>query len=111
MSNTFYLDQSRKRGVCLGLERISKIMLCFGNPHDKYATVHVTGTNGKGSTVTMISSILSKSGYIVGTYTSPGLISDLENIHVNGVQISESEFNEILHDIYSYDEKINTYPY
>ena len=55
------------------LDRMRKLLELLGNPHQKIKTVHVAGTNGKGSTVAMISSMLRSAGYAVGTYTSPHL--------------------------------------
>jgi dihydrofolate synthase / folylpolyglutamate synthase len=61
----------------------------FGNPHRKYHTVHIAGTNGKGSVSHMIASILQESGYKTGLYTSPHLRDFRERIRVNGEMISE----------------------
>jgi dihydrofolate synthase / folylpolyglutamate synthase len=63
----------------------------FGNPHLKYPTIHVAGTNGKGSVSHMIASVLQEAGYKTGLYTSPHLKDFRERIKVNGVVISESE--------------------
>jgi dihydrofolate synthase / folylpolyglutamate synthase len=63
----------------------------FGNPHLKYATIHVAGTNGKGSVSHMIASVLQEAGYKTGLYTSPHLKDFRERIKVNGVMIPESE--------------------
>jgi dihydrofolate synthase/folylpolyglutamate synthase len=63
----------------------------FGNPHLKYKTIHVAGTNGKGSVSHMIASILQEAGYRTGLYTSPHLKDFRERIKVNGEIISENE--------------------
>lgn len=63
----------------------------FGNPHRKFMTVHVAGTNGKGSVSHMIASVLQESGYKTGLYTSPHLKDFRERIKVNGQMIPESE--------------------
>lgn len=60
------------------------------NPHKKFRSIHVAGTNGKGSTAHMLASILQSSGYKVGLYTSPHLRSFRERIRVNGEQVSEN---------------------
>lgn len=60
----------------------------FGHPHRKYMTIHVAGTNGKGSTSHMLAAILQKCGYKVGLYTSPHLVDFNERIRVNGVPVS-----------------------
>jgi dihydrofolate synthase/folylpolyglutamate synthase len=62
----------------------------FGNPHRNYRTVHVTGTNGKGSVSHMIASVLQEAGYLTGLYTSPHLRDFRERIRVNGEMISEN---------------------
>ena len=61
----------------------------FGHPHQSYATIHVAGTNGKGSCSHTIASVLQECGYKVGLYTSPHLIDFRERIRVNGQPISE----------------------
>ena len=61
----------------------------FGHPHRKYKTVHVAGTNGKGSCSHTLASILQAAGYKVGLYTSPHLVDFRERIKVNGVCVSE----------------------
>ena len=68
------------------------IALCnhIGNPQEKYKSIHIAGTNGKGSTSHMIAAILQESGYKVGLYTSPHLKDFGERIRVNGQKISES---------------------
>lgn len=61
----------------------------FGHPHQAYATVHVAGTNGKGSVSHTIASILQECGYRIGLYTSPHLVDFRERIRVNGTPVSE----------------------
>ena len=61
----------------------------FSNPHLKYLTIHVAGTNGKGSVSHMIASVLQEAGYKTGLYTSPHLKDFRERIKVNGVMISK----------------------
>ena len=72
-----------------GLHRIRALMKALGDPQDQLKYVHVAGTNGKGSTCTMIASILRESGYRVGLYTSPYLVKFHERIAVNGELISD----------------------
>ena len=61
----------------------------FSHPHRKYRTIHVAGTNGKGSTSHMLASILQEAGYKVGLYTSPHLVDFRERIKINGTPIGE----------------------
>ena len=72
-----------------GLDNSLKLDAYFGQPHKKYKTIHVAGTNGKGSVSHTLAAILQQSGYKVGLYTSPHLIDFRERIRVNGVMISE----------------------
>lgn len=68
------------------------IRLCeaLGNPHKQFKSIHVAGTNGKGSTSHMLASVLQASGYQVGLYTSPHLKSFTERIRINGQEVDES---------------------
>lgn len=68
------------------------LALCevLDNPHTKFKSIHIAGTNGKGSTSSMIASILQEAGYKVGLYTSPHLRSFTERIRINGQEIPES---------------------
>ena len=63
----------------------------LGNPHNNFKTIHVAGTNGKGSTSHMLASILQEAGYKVGLYTSPHLIDFRERIKIDGKEIPENE--------------------
>lgn len=70
-----------------GLERVEQLLELCGNPHRTLATVHVAGTNGKGSTASMLASILKSAGYKVGLFTSPHLVDFRERIRVNGKMV------------------------
>ncbi len=73
-----------------GLENVEKLDAFFAHPHRKYRTIHVAGTNGKGSVSNMLASILMESGLKVGLYTSPHLVDFRERIRVDGEMISEA---------------------
>ncbi len=75
-------------------ERIGRLCAAMGDPQHAAPVIHVTGTNGKGSTVQMISRLLMASGLTVGTYTSPHLERINERIQRNGEPISDEEFAE-----------------
>lgn len=79
----------------------------FGHPHKKYATIHVAGTNGKGSCSHLIASILQEAGYKVGLYTSPHLLDFRERIKVNGVMIDEKEVIEFIETERSFFEPLH----
>jgi dihydrofolate synthase/folylpolyglutamate synthase len=76
----------------LGLDSIAALCEALGNPHRNYATVHIAGTNGKGSTAAMTEAIALAAGHSVGLYTSPHLVEITERIRVNGVDISPDDF-------------------
>ena len=87
-----YLERLDKGTIKLGLDNIKSLLDKLGNPQLNYKTIHVAGTNGKGSVVAMCSSILNQAGYNVGTYTSPHLHELTERICVK----EESANGEIL---------------
>lgn len=72
-----------------GLETTYRLDDIFGNPHRNYKTIHVAGTNGKGSTSHLLAAVLQQSGYKVGLYTSPHLRDFRERIRINGTMITE----------------------
>ena len=76
-------------GIKLELDTIRDILQSLGWPHQKFKTVHIAGTNGKGSTATYIAAILQQAGFKTGLYTSPHLVKFNERIAVNGTQISD----------------------
>ena len=75
-----------------GLERMKKLMEVLGNPQDDYPIIHVTGTNGKGSTIAMLSSLLVHHGQEVGAFVSPHLIDYTDRFLINGNVMSEEDF-------------------
>jgi dihydrofolate synthase / folylpolyglutamate synthase len=78
-------------GIRPGLERINALLAALGNPQDRVMTVHVAGTNGKGSTAAFLSAIMAAAGYKVGLFSSPHLSRFTERIRVNGNEIMEEE--------------------
>lgn len=87
-----YLESLNRFGIRLGLVRIEELLRRMGEPQNEYRTIHVTGTNGKGSTTAMLSSILTASGKKTGMYTSPHLSSYTERMRVGGEPIAEAKF-------------------
>lgn len=84
-----FLYRLQRHGVKLGLDRMRAILAGLEEPQRRYRTIHVAGTNGKGSTAAMTAAILQAAGYRVGLYVSPHLVDFRERISVNGVLISE----------------------
>ena len=78
-------------GMKLGLEVIINLLQHLGNPHLQFKSIHVAGTNGKGSTCAFLSSILQEAGYKTALYTSPHLVKFNERIQVNGRNISDQD--------------------
>jgi len=89
----------QKYGMKLGLERITHIAAELDNPHKNYKTIHVGGTNGKGSVCKFLESILVRNGYTVGVYTSPHLQHISERIVVNNKEITENELVSLVKKI------------
>lgn len=79
----------RRYGIILGLDIIGNILKSVGNPQNNFNTIHVAGTNGKGSIASALSTILHKAGYKVGLYTSPHLVRFNERICINNHPVSD----------------------
>jgi dihydrofolate synthase/folylpolyglutamate synthase len=80
-----------------GIERIAEFNAVLGSPHDCFKSIHVAGTNGKGSTCHLLAAVLQKAGYRTGLFTSPHLVDFRERIRVDGEMIPEEavvEFTE-----------------
>ena len=90
-----YLFGLEKFGMVFGLDNIRWLLNIVENPHYFIKTVHIAGTNGKGSTATMLTHILKEGGFRVGKYTSPHLVSFTERITVNEKEITEEEVADI----------------
>lgn len=73
------------------LERMRWLLDQAGNPQMHYPTVHIVGTNGKGSTTSYLQHVLSKAGYQVGTFTSPYITRFNERISINGTEIPDKD--------------------
>ncbi|MDA8431917.1 MAG: bifunctional folylpolyglutamate synthase/dihydrofolate synthase [Nitrospiraceae bacterium] len=86
-----YLYGLQQYGMKFGLDNIRTLMSVFGCPQHSFRTVHVAGTNGKGSTSAMIESVLRTAGVRTGLFTSPHLISFTERIRIDGQEIAEEE--------------------
>ena len=101
-----YIVNASRFGMNLGLDRIEKVLEFLGNPHKDIKFIHIGGTNGKGSTTSMISSVLKESGYKVGMYTSPYLEEFEERIQINGENIKKEELAFFMSDIKKAIEKV-----
>lgn len=86
-------------GIKLNLENVYSILTQLNNPHRNYLSIHVGGTNGKGSTVAVIERILREAGYTVGKFTSPHLIDLSERFQINGEPITAEELHQVITDV------------
>lgn len=84
-----YLDEVSKYGSVLGLENMRELLDRLGNPQDDLKFIHISGTNGKGSVLAYLSTILSGAGYRTGRYISPTLFSYRERIQVDEQKIEK----------------------
>jgi dihydrofolate synthase/folylpolyglutamate synthase len=90
-----HLYNLQKGGIKLGLANTRKMLSLLGNPQISFKSVHIAGTNGKGSTAEAVASILRESGFRVGLYTSPHLVSFTERIRIDGQKISTEDVVEL----------------
>jgi dihydrofolate synthase/folylpolyglutamate synthase len=91
-----YLGHLQHFGIKLGLENIAALCRALGDPQDRFPSVHVAGTNGKGSVSAMLAAILEAHGLHTGLYTSPHLARVEERIRVDGADISPKRFRALL---------------
>ena len=105
-----YIYDLTKYGIKLGLKNINYLLYLLGKPHKKLKIIHVAGTNGKGSTCSLISSILQSDGYKVGLYTSPHLVDFTERIKINHKPIDRKKVCELLERIKPSIEKVANTP-
>ena len=95
------IDKMDQMQIDLGLERMLQLMERLGNPHRQFKSIHIAGTNGKGSTAVFIASILKEGGYKTGLYTSPHLEKFNERVQISGELIADHEVESISAEIKS----------
>jgi len=84
------------------LKRVEELMAAVGRPHRAFRAAHVAGTKGKGSTSAMVQGVLTAAGLRTGLYTSPHLLRVEERMTVDGALMSETEFVELVNELYPY---------
>ena len=94
-----YLYSLHQFGIKLGLSNIRDLCAFSGNPQEKIKTIHVGGTNGKGSTAAVLSAILQEAGYKVGLYTSPHLIDFTERIRIHNIPIPKERVAGLVRNV------------
>lgn len=92
------------------LDRMRSLLAKLGDPQEQFRSVHVAGTNGKGSTTAMIAAMLQECGYATGLYTSPHLVDLRERIQINGVAIDRSDFTELMKQVAAAAAKLDSEP-
>lgn len=105
-----YIHSVEWLGSRPGLSRTIELLSGLGNPHKDMKFVHVAGTNGKGSTCSMLSSVLMESGYKVGLYTSPYIVRFNERMQVNGNPITDEELASLVSVVKPIAEKMEDKP-
>ncbi|MGM8214251.1 bifunctional folylpolyglutamate synthase/dihydrofolate synthase [Bacillaceae bacterium W0354] len=94
-----WIHQQIKFGIKPGLKRVEWLLKHFDHPEKKLKTIHVAGTNGKGSTVTYLRNMLQSHGYTIGTFTSPYIEQFNERMSINGDPISGEDLVKYVKDI------------
>ena len=105
-----YIEQHTWSVTRLGLDRTRVLLESLGNPQRKLKFIHVTGSNGKGSTCAMLDSILRRAGYRTGLYTSPYIQDFGERIQVNGEKIPDSVLAAITERVRSIADRMEDHP-
>ena len=103
-----YLFALERRGIKVGLEHTYQLLGQIGNPQQSFNSIHVAGTNGKGSTCANLASILKNANYTVGLYTSPHLVHFNERIRVNGLPIPDDYILKYISRFRQHIEAIKT---
>lgn len=91
-----WLNDRQGLGIAPGLDRMEALLDLLGSPHDHYRTIHVAGTNGKGSVAAILASAIQLSGHHTGLYTSPHVVEFNERIRVDGEAISPEDLATLL---------------
>ncbi len=105
-----YIENYTWSTTRLGLERTCELLSMLGDPQKKLKFVHVTGSNGKGSTCAILESILRKAGYRTGLYTSPYLVRFNERIKVNGRDIPDEALASITSQVRAFADVMYDHP-
>lgn len=96
-----WLNTRQTLGIRLGLDEIVTLLDLLGRPQDRYRSIHVAGSNGKGSVAAILAKALELSGYHTGLYTSPHLVEFSERIRVDGEAITSDDLSVVLGEIRS----------
>ena len=105
-----YIHSVCWKGSIPGLSRTRELLASLNNPQDQLKFVHIAGTNGKGSTASMLANIFRSAGYRTGLYTSPYILCFNERMQVNGEMISDAELAEITEYVKPHAEVMADHP-
>lgn len=105
-----YIHSVCWKGSRPGLSRITELMNRLGNPQNRLKFIHIVGTNGKGSTAAMLSSVLTRAGYRTGLFTSPFLLCFRERMQYNNEMISEQALTEATEAVRPHAEAMDDKP-
>ena len=105
-----YLNSRLMFGMVPGLESTRKLCNALGNPERSFKTIHIVGTNGKGSTSYYLAGILQAHGFKTGLFTSPHLVSLRERIRVNDIPIGDADLDRLLLQVKAAAEQVQVEP-
>jgi len=103
-----WLFAQQARGIKFGLDNTTELLSRLGDPHLRFRSLHVAGTNGKGSVSAMSAAVLGEAGYCTGLYTSPHLVDFRERIQVDGIPIGEKEMLRLAEEVRTIAEEMRT---
>lgn len=105
-----YLNSRLMFGMVPGLESTRKLCNALGNPERSFKTIHIVGTNGKGSTSYYLAGVLQAYGFKTGLFTSPHLVSLRERIRINDIPIGDADLDRLLLQVKSAAERVQVEP-
>lgn len=102
-----HLFNRTTKGIKLGLERMLEAAASIGDPQDAYSSIHIAGTNGKGSTSAFIESMLREQGFKTGLFTSPHIVAFEERFIINGRPVTSLTWMDVYRTVAPTIEKLN----
>lgn len=106
-----YIEEKNVRGSVLGLDNVKALLSLLGNPQDQLKVIHIAGTNGKGSILAMVESVMKQLKLNVGRYVSPTISTYLERFQISGRYMSQEEFLISLRELIPYIEQVEQQGY
>ena len=103
-----YIEEKSRLGIVPGLTQVKELLRRLGNPQDACRTLHIAGTNGKGSIFAFVQESLLAAGYHVGRYISPTILTYLERYKLDRRYMTEDEFAVLLTEVAAVIETMET---